>query len=393
MLDIWFVIPLFIAIGIGWLLGRVSKQAVPKTSTQQSLSRDYFIGLDQLLNEQTDEAIESFIRALEINSETIPAHLALAKLFRRKGDVQRAVAIHQNLLARPELNRADSLRIQMALAHDYDALGLLDRTENLLKDIIRQNPSEPTYTKSIKLLTKLYEKEGEWALALDTAAKLSPETRKSILNECAHYSCQLAEVSIKKQGYKEGQDYLKRALNFAPNCVRASILLAKISIAQEQWRSAVKYLRQVSQQDPLFVSETIKDLKVCYKRINNPQEYEQLLRSYLKSAPSATVILALADLIKQDRGVYAAGVFITDELKYRPSVKGFNKLIDMHIQHGSENARESLKSLRTLTGTLEVSKPLYRCSHCGFSGKILSWQCPSCKRWGTTKPIQGLEGE
>jgi lipopolysaccharide biosynthesis regulator YciM len=393
MLDIWFIIPLVIAIFIGWLLGRLSKKPASTVPTQQSLSRDYFIGLDHLLNEQTDEAIESFIRALEVNSETIPAHLALAKLFRRKGDVQRAINIHQNLLARPELNRADSLRIQMALALDYDAIGLLDRTENLLKDIIRQRPPEPTYSKALMLLTKLYEKEGEWLLALEAANKLPVEKRKTIANECAHYCCELAEACLKKRLYKETQEHLKRAYGYSTACVRSSLISAKLLIAQEQWKAAIKSLKYVAEQDPLFVSETIKDLRLCFKRLNNPQEYEQQLRNYLKSAPSTSVVLALAELIKQDRGVYAAGIFITDELKYRPSVKGFNRLIDMHIQHGSESARESLKSLRTLTGTLEVSKPRYRCYQCGFSGKILNWQCPSCKRWGTTKPIQGLEGE
>lgn len=393
MLDIWYIFPLVIAIFIGWLLGRSSVKRDKISTANSVLGRDYFIGLDHLLNEKTDEAIESFIRALEVNSETIPAHLALAKLFRRKGDVQRAINIHQNLLARPDLSRQDSLRIQMALALDYDAVGLLDRTENLLKEIVQQNPPRETRRKALTVLTKLYEKEREWAGALETAQKLSLDETSTIRHECAHYYCELAEGSVNKKLYKEAVEYIKQGLQLDPQSVRASLLQSQVAMEQQQWKTAIRSLRNVEKQDVNFVCETITALERCYSALNNRSEYESYLRHCLSYAPSATVILALADVIKADRGVYAAGAFITDELKHRPSIKGFNRLIAMHIEHGSENARDSLKTLQSLIGTLEVSKPRYLCQKCGFSGRLLVWQCPSCKKWSTTKPIQGLEGE
>ncbi len=393
MIDIWAIVALLLSLALGWILGRGMAKHKRHLYSQQSLSRDYFVGLDHLLNENTDEAIESFIRALEVNSETIPAHLALAKLFRRKGDVQRAINIHQTLLARPDLSRPDSLRIQMALAIDYDALGLLDRAENLLIDIIKQNPPRIIRKKTLTLLTRLYEKESEWQQALDTAAKLGSDHSDDLWHDLAHYCCELAEKSMLKQDYKSAATFLKQSLGFDANCVRSSFLQAKMAMQQQQWKSAVKALRQVEEQDPLFVCETIKDLRQCYTALNAPQEYEHYLRQCLAKAPSATVILALADVVMENRGVYAAGAFITDELKYRPSIKGFNRLIDLHIEYGSESAVDSLKVLRSLTGTLETSKPRYLCGHCGFSAKSLVWQCPSCKKWGSSRPIQGLEGE
>lgn len=122
-------------------------------------------------------------------------------------------------------------------------------------------------------------------------------------------------------------------------------------------------------------------------------ELDAYLRTCLREAPSASVILALADRIWRTKDVYAAGKFLTEELKKRPSIRGFNRLIDMHIDYGSRSARQSLSVLRGLTGQLEQSKPIYQCNHCGFAGRTLHWQCPSCKQWGTTGPIQGLEGE
>ncbi len=386
------IIPLLAAIAIGWLLGKwESRRQTPRPQT--NLSHEYFTGLDYLLNEKMDEAIESFIRALEINSDTIPAHLSLAKLFRRKGDVDRAIQIHQNLLARPDLSRNDFMRIQMALARDYYAVGLLDRAENLLQEIIKSAPPKSTQHKALRLLIKLYEKEGEWEQGLSAATKLASDERKHIATELSHYCCELADKAIEDRKPTVALSYLKRAEQFETNNVRIRFLQARMAMAVEQWKVAIKHLKSIAKQDRLFVSETIPLLDECYRHVNDPREYVEYLRTCLAQAPSTTVIIALAEQVRVDRGIYAAGSFITEELKRRPSVKGFNSLIDLHIEYGSESAKDSLKVLRGLTGQLELSKPVYRCNSCGFSGRTLSWQCPSCKGWGSTKPIQGLEGE
>ncbi|MBV0933408.1 lipopolysaccharide assembly protein LapB [Marinobacterium weihaiense] len=392
--DVLMIVPLFLAVGIGWWLGRFqASQHSGGEPGRQEPGRDYFIGLDHLINDNTDEAIESFIRALEVNSDTIPAHLALAKLFRRKGEVDRAVGIHQTLLARPDLSRDDSLRIQMALARDYEALGLLDRAENLLHDIIRQAPESAVRHRAVKLLVKLYEKEKEWQAALDTALELPVTERTEIERELAHYCCELAERYRCDGNVAAAEHSLRQALSHDASCCRASLLWARLLMAQARWRPAIKSLQQVVLQNARFVSEAVVPMVECHHALGSNDELEQQLRHWLSRAPSASVIMALADRIWQRKDVYAAGTFLTEELKKRPSIKGFNRLIDMHIDYGSRSAKQSLSVLRGLTGQLEQSKPIYQCSHCGFAGRVLHWQCPSCKQWGTTGPIQGLEGE
>ena len=391
MSDILFIIPLFLAVAIGWFLGR--RQRHNKQSPQQILQQEYFTGLDYLLSEKTDQAIESFIRALEINSDTIPAHIALAKLFRKKGDVERAIQIHQNLLARSDLSRHDFLRIQMALAKDYFAVGLFDRAENLLLEINAQRPSPDTRRKVIALLVKLYEKEQEWQQALEIAGQLPGGQSSGLEIELSHYCCEIAETYIAQHSYRNARDKLTAALGFYPDSVRASLLLADIAMAESEWRTGVKELKRVAAQDPVFISEAVSRLERCFTELKRPQEFESLMRQWLVKYPSTSIMLSLAGRVMEKRGAYAAGAFITDELKKRPSVKGFNHLIDLYIEHASKGANESLTVLRGLTGQLELSKPVYQCHRCGFSGKSLSWQCPSCQNWGTMKPIRGLEGE
>ncbi|WP_036231171.1 lipopolysaccharide assembly protein LapB [Marinobacterium jannaschii] len=388
------IIPLFLAVAAGWWLGRRDqrrKQLAVRPRTD--MSREYFAGLDYLLNERTDEAIESFIRALEVNSDTIPAHLALAKLFRRKGDVDRAIQIHQNLLARPDLKRSEFLRVQMALARDYDAVGLLDRAENLLLELLKQSLPKDTAENARKLLIRIYEKEGEWQQALDTAVQMSAEERKSLKGSLAHYCCELSEVARANGDLAEARRCLKQADGFDNSVFRVALLKAKIAIGQSQWRQAIRYLKQGIEREPVFISEAVPLLKECYQALGNSAELVNYLRQCMTETASTTVMLALAEDLAEERGPYVAGSYITEELKKRPSVKGFNRLIDLHINYGAESARDSLRVLRGLTGQLEYSKPVYRCHQCGYSGKLLHWHCPSCRRWGTTKPIQGLEGE
>lgn len=390
--NYFLIIPLFLAVGIGWFLGRRERQQSERLP-QLTLHKEYFAGLDYLLSEKTDEAIESFIRALEINSDTVPAHIALAKLFRRKGDVDRAIQIHQTLLARPDLTRADFLRIQMALARDYFAVGLFDRAENLLQEINEQKPPQETRQKALTLLTKLYEKEREWEKALTVSRQLAVNETRELHVELGHYCCELARKQLEQKSFRRANEYLSQALAYDEKSVRASLLRADMAMQQQQWRKAVKDLKAVAQQDPQFIPETVLQLSRCYVEMGALQDLESYLKRCLQKWPSTTVIMSLAEMILEQKGAYAAGAFITDELKKRPSIKGFNRLIDLYIAHASKGANESLMVLRGLTGQLEQSKPVYRCHRCGFSGKTLHWQCPSCQTWGGTKPIQGLEGE
>ncbi len=394
--NYYLIIPLFFAISIGWWLGR-RERARPPVRPGADLSQEYFAGLDYLLNEKVDEAIESFIRALEINSDTIPAHLALAKLFRRKGDVDRAIRMHQNLLARPDLTHDDSLRVQMALARDYYAVGLLDRAENLLLEIIRQKPPAKTRCNALSLLIKLYEKEGEWAQALLTADKMEPDEQREFRVELAHYCCELAQADIEAGDSSRARQYLKTAASYDDGQVRIFLLEARLEQQQARWRQAIKSFKKALERDPLFIRETIAELQACYAELDQSKDCVKYLKKLMAESPSTSAMLALAEQIRDQRGSYAAGSYITEELKKRPSVKGFNRLMDIHIgdtpSEDSDDGQNRLQVLRGLTGQLELSKPVYCCNSCGFSGRLLHWHCPTCKRWGTTRPIQGLEGE
>jgi len=380
---------LVIAVGIGWGLSRWQH----RRATRYLLPEAYLTGLDHLIDNRTEDAIESFIKALEVNSDNLSAHIALAKLLRRKGDVDRAVRIHESLLTREALSEHDRQRVNLALARDYFALGLLDRSEETLHALLSQTQDSTLTGRALRLLIKLYEQESEWQRALETANKLKPSDKLSLSVELAHYHCELAEQQLGKGQVDDARRSLELALQQDSKCVRANLAIARILQQQAQWRASMHALQQIPQQDPLFIPETLGALRRAYEAVDDEQGLRRALDHLQQQHPSTSLTLALAELKRDREGVLSAGIFITEALKQRPSVKGFNRLIDMHLEFGSSSARESLMTLRGLTGLLELSKPIYRCGHCGFAGRKLEWQCPSCRRWGSIRPIQGLEGE
>ncbi len=389
--DYLLIVPLFLALAIGWYLGRRDWRKQNLDNYKERLKEEYFSGLNHLIDNKTDEAIDSFIKALHYNSETVPIRLALGTLFRRRGEIQRSIQLHQEVMAHPSLSSSEYIQAQLELSKDYLAAGLLDRAEDLLLQVLERG-DKSNKDIAIHLLIEIYQQEKEWGKALEISSKLNSKD-VDLSPQLSHYYCEQALTSMGLKEWKESKQLLKQALQHDASCVRASLLFADVDMAEGRWKSAIKHLRQVQDQDPAFISEAVPRLAECYRQLKANGDLTRFLKDSMAVAPSTTSMLLIAEEIAMEKGDYPAGAYITQQLKRRPSVKGFNRLIDLHLGHASAGAKESLSVLRGLTGQLEQSKPVYRCRSCGFAGQTLHWQCPRCKEWGSIKPIQGLEGE
>ncbi|RDE23006.1 lipopolysaccharide assembly protein LapB [Motiliproteus coralliicola] len=392
MADYYLLIPLVLALAIGWWLGRRERSKDRLDRYQASFGSEYFSGLNHLIDNHTDAAIESFIKALEHDSGTVPVRLALGTLFRRRGEVQRAISLHQEVLAFEDLTPLESCQARLALAQDYFSAGLQDRAESLLLEIIDSGASGEMRDEALRLLVKLYQRESDWERALETSLLLSRDN-EDVHQQQAHYCCELAQLHLNQQQVDQSQQWLVRALKYDPGCVRALLIQARARMLQSNWKAAIRSLRKVEQQDPGFVSEAVPLLVECYQNLNQPKALRSTLEQSYQQSPATTSLLAITDLKQAEDGHYQAATYIAEQLKRRPSVKGFNRLIDLQLAYVPDQARDSLLVLRGLTGQLQQSNPVYRCRQCGFSGRELHWLCPSCRHWGSVRPIQGLEGE
>ena len=387
-MDLSLLLVLIAAVGIGWWLGQ--REYRHKRNSQLGLQADYYRGLNYLLNQQTDEALELFIHALEVNSQTVDTHLALGSLFRRRGEVDKAIQIHQNLLSSKGLDQEQVMLAELELAHDFIKAGLLDRAEELLLDIVQQ-PNQQT-ANATELLVDVYQREQDWHKALEAGSANHVSASVDLAQRLSHFCCELAEEALQSDQQQEGLDYLKRAKRHNADNPRVSFLRAQLSIQQENFRDAKRHLLIMAQQDEQLVPEIIQPLRLCFTQLGDIDGWRAWLNQAMTEYPSSSLLLAQAHEIGQQNDSEAAS-YLTENLRQRPSLKGFNYLIDLHMQWASENAKDSLQVLKGLTVALQRSKPHYRCRQCGFAGNSMHWQCPSCHQWGSTKPIYGLEGE
>jgi len=373
----------------GWLYGRHSN-ASSRLSDQGKLHPEYFKGLNYVLNEQPDKAIEVFVKMLEVDSETVETHLALGNLFRRRGEVDRAIRIHQNLIARPNLNREQRALALLELGMDYMKSGLLDRAESLFSELVETGfYSVAAFTE----LLDIYEQEKDWENAIKTARRLELSSGHSLNEMIAQFHCEQAcELLIHGQ-YRSARELLKKAINIDANCVRASLIEADMLKQEGKYKQAIRIYKRVEKQDPEYIPEAVSPMLECYRQLEKQDEFRNYLHAVVDAHGGITPTIMLTELIAEQDGEEEAMKYITNELKKRPTVRGVDRLIEYALIPAQGKAKDDLMTIKDLTGKLLEDRTIYKCNHCGYDVKTLHWQCPGCKNWNTVKPIHGLEGE
>ncbi len=362
----------------------------PPRDRTRAVNLDYFQGINFLLNEQPDKAIEVFIRMLEVDSDTVETHLALGNLFRRRGEVDRAIRIHQNLIARPTLNKSQRSAALLELGQDYMRAGWLDRAESLFDELLEGGLHT---LPALRHLLDIYQQEKEWEKAITIAKRIGSETNQPIDSIIAQFHCELAEKALKISDDNQASQALKRALSHDKRCVRASLVQGRMALAADNCKAALKAYRQVEEQDIDYLPDILEKMRQCYERTLGLDAYKDYLRSIIGRYEGISPVLMLADVLARTEGESVAVEFMTVQLCKRPSVRGLGRLIGLNLVGSSGKGKDDLLILRDLVEQLLKNKPIYKCKHCGFAGKTLHWQCPTCKEWNTVKPIHGVEGE
>lgn len=388
MIEYWpFLLPA--AAWSGWWAS--NKQKIKKEYKEQhSLSREYVLGLNYLLNEQQDKAVDVFIKLLEVDTETVETHLALGSLFRRRGEVDRAIRIHQNIIARPQLSLTLRKEALLALGQDYLSAGLFDRAERVFLEVVEMG--DTFEVSSLKGLITIYQQEKAWEKALHITKKLEQVLGHNLNVETAHYHCEMAKQAINQNQIDKAYQALRLALQIDETSVRAYMLYAELEMQHQRYKSAIRALKQIPKHDPDFMQEVIEPLVTCYQKLNDLDECIEYLETLIIDHPRTSAIFVIAEQLREQRSKDDAIDFVSAQLARYPSIRGLNKLIAWHLESANGKVREQLQMLYAITSKFLEKKPIYRCEHCGYSGKLLHWNCPSCKLWGKIKPINGLEG-
>jgi len=379
---LWLLLP--VAAASGWWVAR--REYVGRNGTAVR-SADYFKGLNYLIDDKPDQAIEVFTRMADVDRDTAETHLALGNLFRRRGEVDRAIHIHGSLIARTNLTAEQRRRAVLELGEDYLRAGLFDRAEALFQELVDQ----PDHMEiAVSRLIHIFQQEKDWRQAISFCDRLERIGGASKRRETAHFCCELAEEANLRRDDAEARAWLLDALGRDSACARASLLLGRFAVQAGDHRAAIAAFQAVERQDRGYFPEVISPLSQCFSALGRIDEWLVYLRQVQERDHGGRITDALAEWLLKQEGEEAALEFLERELRDYPTLLGLRRLVEIKLGRGEGAEYADLRALHCISTQMLNGAARYRCVNCGFVVKSLHWCCPSCQRWNTIKPMPDL---
>jgi len=382
LFEYWqlLLVPLFF--GLGWAAARLDIRQVVHES--RALPRSYFQGLNFLLNEQPDKAIDSFLEVAKVDSQTVELHFALGNLFRRRGETERAIRMHQNLIDRPDLEEGVRLHALSELGQDFLKAGLLDRAEEIFNRLVGTSFED----EAKRNLLEIYQVEKDWQKAIDLAREL-PEVASQ--QQVAEFFCELAAGEIMRSRPDSARAFLESAMQQNRKCVRASLLQGDLLLQEENPEGAIAAWQRVEQQDPAYLALVAQRLLETYRKLERREQGRELLRGYLEHYPSLDLLDVVYQSVLESAGNEAAYRLVRDELQRNPTLLGLEKLMGARLPLVEPEVRTDIDLAKSIIAGYTQRLSRYRCNNCGFRARQFYWRCPACGGWETYPPRRSEE--
>lgn len=396
--ETWWLLALPLAFGLGWMAARLDLRQM--MSEQGALPRSYFKGLNFLLNEQPDQAIDAFIEVARLDPETTELHFALGALFRRRGETERAIRVHQNLANRPDLAEPEREHALYELGQDFLKAGLLDRAEESLRRLM----SGPYALSAKRVLLELYEVEKEWRKAIDSARELQEATQTDYSVQIAQFCCELAQDAIQRKQPGEAIEWLAQAIRENAKNVRAPILLGDVALAAGDTRAALGHWLGIEQLDASFLPLVADRVVKAYRQLGEDGQALTWLHGMLDSKLAAELLDTAYRTELELGGAAAAVALMRDQLRRQPSLQALTRYFNAQALELAPAASAEaggaapvpdeacaaqageIVAIRDLLEARTRNLARYTCRECGFRARLFYWQCPGCNRWETYAP-------
>lgn len=379
-IELWWLLALPLFFALGWLAARIDIRQVVQES--RSLPRSYLSGLNFLLNEQPDKAIDSFVEAVRIDPQTIELHFALGSLFRRRGETDRAIRIHQLLVDREDVTEDQRLQALGELGQDFLKAGLLDRAEAVFVRLRGTRADDV----ALRYLLEIYQQEKDWAKAIEVAAALPDHESVMWRTEVANFHCELAAGALANSRLDEAEAHVADALKVNPRCVRASLLRGDICVARGHDEDALAAWKRIENQDPVYLALAAERIMDAYGRSGRLEEGHQLLRAWLDGHASLDLLDELFHWEMEKQGPRAAYDLVREELRRNPTLLGLDKLLEAALLTVPTEHRGDVELVKQLIHGHTRKVARYRCDACGFKARQFHWRCPACGGWETYPP-------
>ena len=379
-IEFWWLLALPLFFALGWLAARIDIRQVIQES--RALPRSYLAGLNFLLNEEQDKAVDAFIEAVRIDPQTIELHFALGSLFRRRGEVDRAIRMHQTLVDRQDLTEEQRLQALEELGQDFLKAGLLDRAEAVFTRL-RETPASDM---ALRYLLEIYQQEKDWGKAIEVAKALPDHASVMSSKDIANFYCELGAAALANSRLSEARENIEAALNVNRRCVRASLLLGDLYAIQGEDEAALEAWKRIENQDPVYLALAAERIMDAYGRLGRLDEGHQLLNAWLERHSSLDLLDELFYWEMEKRGPQAAYDLVREELQRNPTLLGLDKLLEAALLSAPAEKRNDIGLVKQLIHGHTRKVARYCCSTCGFKARQFHWRCPACGGWETYPP-------
>lgn len=378
--QLWMLLlfPLFFA--MGWMAARFDIKEL--LSESSALPQSYFEGLNFLLNEQQDKAIEAFIEVVKVDPQTVELHFALGSLFRRRGEVDRALRMHHNLVERADLDDDKRQQAIFELAQDYLKAGILDRAESLFREL----EGTPYARNALEFLLELFQKEHDWLKAIGVAQRLTDVSGQSYGKHAAFFYCELASEEITQGNPEAARGHLQQALQVHPGAVRATMMLGDMAESEGKHEQAIAIWKSIETQDAQYLPLVAERLLNAFRSLNQEVEGVTLLREYLSKYHSHDLMNVVFDGVQKNEGAAAAYQLVRNELERNPTLLGLDKLLEARLLEVTTERRADVELVKNLIHKRTRNLAMYHCANCGFNARQFYWHCPACQAWDSYSP-------
>jgi lipopolysaccharide biosynthesis regulator YciM len=374
--------------GIGWLAARWDLRLENRMDERERMrqQRSTFKGLSLLLNEQPDQAIETLVKIAQLDPETVELHFSLGNLFRRRGETERAIRIHQHLANRDDLKPRDRDHAAYELGRDFLRAGLLDRAEASLNRVGNGKYAEPAK----ESLLEMYQIEHDWKKAIIAASELEGLQDKSHHTEIAQFHCELGQEALRRKDLAEAEQSIQRALQAVPNHARALILQGDYLLAMDRPVQAIEAWSLIASSHPAYMHLLADRWMLAHASVNKEGEGLDLLCELLKTQATGELLDIVHKHLMKIRGPQAANAMLSDVMQHSPTLIALSKMAEtrLALEEGSASPERllELQSILKLLRQRTTSLARYTCGNCGFRARRFYWQCPGCNHWEAYSP-------
>ena len=376
----WLLFTPIILLALLWFSrgGRSFKQNKPR-----KLSPEYFTGLNYLLNDEHGKALDIFVKLVETDWDLVDTHFALGKIFRKNGEIDKSIKIHQGLIARPSLPDKYRSKVLLELGYDYLAAGWFDRAEGLFKEVLIHDRKSEEAKRNLILI---FQQEKDWHKAIEVGIDLVAEGVLDVGAMVSQYYCELADIAKKKGDVSQLAYKSRQALHYDKGSIRALIFLAGHEMDKKNYKRAVHYFKQVEKRDAEFFPVILDQLIECYHCMGNSNKLLAYLADVESRHQSLAMIEKHAKVIERYQSKEAAIEYLTDRIRKYPNIKGMHSLIRYKTSQADVAELNLFLDLESALVKMQQDDSEYKCQHCGFESNTLYWLCPSCQSWAEVKP-------